>query len=376
LLEQVANFATVIASFAAVSIGLGLVPRAGPGRALALALRSRLARAPSPQSARAADVLALCKTLASTSQGRYVVLQGPKGVGKSCVVETALQRTCGVVVVKVAPGAKEEAIVSSALASVAGVRSSLWDPRPSALRVLWWYRWLLPPPIVVLRVSERPTGEPFAQTAGAVRSLVDCGFRAVIDSSPNSLEPGTLATLRQDVIELGPMPREMLFSLPEHAALHVALREAGLGDVVWAVLGGVPAHYTALRDKLREAAPEDTSSLVERYLDEQLRGAISRLNNLKPHPSLLQVLDDFRLADQVAESRLRDVVSPSPNKVLRSVAAQGGKATVFVPADSAMALVLRHRFEVAPALGELRALCAEERPQPTPPSGNAATAAR
>jgi len=130
LLEQLANVATVIASFAAVSapaaaIGLGLVPRAGPGRALALALRSRLARAPSPQSARAADVLALRETLANTSQGRYVVVQGPKGVGKSCVVETALQRTCGVVVVEVAPGAKEEAIVSSALASVAGVRSSL-----------------------------------------------------------------------------------------------------------------------------------------------------------------------------------------------------------------------------------------------------------
>jgi putative protein kinase ArgK-like GTPase of G3E family len=80
---------------------LGQVPRAGPGRALARALRSRLARAPSPQSARAADVLALRETLANISQGRYVVVQGPKGVGKSCVVETALQRTCGVVVVEV-----------------------------------------------------------------------------------------------------------------------------------------------------------------------------------------------------------------------------------------------------------------------------------
>ena len=379
-LEQATNVATVIATFAAVStvpaIGLGLVLHAGPGRALALALRSRLARARSPQSARASDVLALRETLASISPGRYVVVQGPRGVGKTCVVETALQRTCGVVVVEVAPGAPKDAIVSSALASVAGVRSSLWDPRPSALRVLWWYRWLLPPPIVVLRVSERPAGEPFAQTAGAVRSLVDYGFRAVIDSSPNSLEPGTLATLRQDAIELGPMPRALLFSLPEHAALHGALREAGLEDVVWAVLGGVPAHYTALRDKLRRAAPKDTASLIERYLDEQLRGAISRLNDLKPHSSLVPVLDDFRLVDEVAESRLRDVVIPSPNKVLRSVMAQGGKATVFVPADSAMALVLRHRFEVAPSLGELRALCAEDRSPPTPFSGKAATDAR
>ena len=374
--EHVANVATVIATFAAVSagpaaIGLGLVPRAGPGRALVLALRSRLARAPSPQSARAADVLALRKTLESTSQGRYVVVQGPKGVGKSCVVETALQRTCGVVVVRVTPGTREDAIVSSALASIAGIRSSMWDPRPSALRVLWWYRWLLPPPIVVLRVSERPAGEPFAQTAGAVRSLVDYGFRAVIDSSPNSLEPGTLATLRQDAIELGPMPRALLFSLPEHAALCEALREAGLEDVVWAVLGGVPAHYTALRDKLRRAAPKDTASLIERYLDEQLRGAISRLNDLKPHSSLVPVLDEFRRVDEVAESRLRDIVSPSLIKVLRSAAAQGGKATVLVPADSAMALVLRHRFETVPALGELRALCAEDR-SPKPSSGKAA----
>ena len=381
-LEQVANIATVIATFAAVSagpaIGLGLVPRAGPGRALALALRSRFSRAPSPQSARAADVQALRETLASTSPGRYVVVQGPKGVGKSCVVETALQRTCGVVVVKVAPGAREDAIVSSALASIAGIRSSMWDPRPSALRVLWWYRWLLPPPIVVLRVSERPVRKEYAETAGAVRSLVDCGFRAVIDSSPNSLEPGTLATLRQDAIELGPMPRALLFSLPELAALFGALREAGLEDVVWAVLGGVPAHYTALHDKLRRAAPKDAASLIERYLDEQLRGAISQLNNLKPHSSLVPVLDDFRLVDEVAESRLRDVVSPSPSKVLRSVVARGGKATVFVPADSAMALVLRHRFEVAPALGELQALCAEDKLPPTPSSskpssGKAAT---
>ena len=365
-LEQVANVATVIGTFAAVSagpaVGLGLVPRAGPGRALALALRSRLARAPSPQSARAADVLALCETLASTSQGRYVVVQGPKGVGKSCVVETALQRTCGVVVVKVEPGEREGAIVASALASVAGVRSSLWDPRPSALRVLWWYRWLLPPPIVVLRVSERPVGKEYAETAGAVRSLVDCGFRAVIDSSPNSLEPGTLATLRQDVIELGPMPRALVFSLPEHAALHVALREAGLEDVVWAVLGGVPAHYTALRDKLLQccASSEDFGRSVEAYVREELRSAITRrASMLVTHPLMTLILDEFVAASAVPEEQLtrRMIQSPLPNKVLRAVASSSGE-TIYVPADAAMALVLRHRLVTPPPIAELRTICA------------------
>ena len=365
-LEQVANVATGIATFAAVSagpaaIGLGLVPRAGPGRALALALRSRLVRAPSPQSARAADLLALRDTLASTSPGRYVVVQGPKGVGKTCVVETALQRTCGVVVIEVAPGAPKDAIVASALASVAGVRSSMWDPRPSALRVLWWYRWLLPPPIVVLRVCERPVGKAFAETAGAVRSLVDCGFRAVIDSSPNSLEPGTLATLRQDVIELGPMPREMLFSLPEHAALHVALREAGLEDVVWAVLGGVPAHYTALHDLLQSpAAPEDFGRSVEAYVRAELRGAITRrASMLVAHSFMAPILDEFVAASEIPEELLtsRMILSPSPNNVLRAVASSSGE-TIYVPADAAMALVLRHRLVAPPPIAELRRICA------------------
>ena len=94
LLEQLPTVAAAIACFAGpAAFGLLLVLRAGPGRALALALNSCLARAPSPQSARAADVLALREALASTSQGRYVVVQGPKGVGETCVVETALQRT-------------------------------------------------------------------------------------------------------------------------------------------------------------------------------------------------------------------------------------------------------------------------------------------
>ena len=362
-LEQVANVAPVIATFAAVSagpaaIGLGLVPRAGPGRALVLALRSRLAPRPRTLSARVADVAALKARMSSISPGRYVVVQGPKGVGKTCVVETALERTCGVVVVKVAPGAREDDIVASALASVAGVRLSMWDPRPSALRVLWWYRWLLPPPIVVLRVSERPVGKEYAETAGAVRSLVDCGFRAVIDSSPNSLEPGTLSTLRQAVIELGPMPRALLFSLAEHAALFEALRREGLVEVVWAVLGGVPAHYEALCDLLQPR--EEFRRAAESYLLSELRSAITRRGAMiVAYPYMAKILHEFKAVDEVPEVLLTSklIASPSPNKVLRAAANSAG-AAVFVPADAAMALVLRHGFETPPTLAELQVICA------------------
>ena len=309
-------------------------------------------------------MLALRNTLSTISAHRYVVVKGPKGVGKTCAVETALQSTCGVVTVRIAPGAKEDAIVTAALAAVAGVHVRFFDPRPSARRVLWWYRRLLraPPPVVVLRLSERPAGEPFAQTAGAVRELLECGLRAVIDSSPNSLDPETLATLRQEVLELGPMPRELLVGIPEHAALFAELRRARLEDAAWTVLGGVPAHYAALRDKLLSTAPEDTARVVALYLEGELLGAISRHGAmLVAHPAMAPVLELFAAADEVPETRLVDmkVANPSPNKVLRAV--RRGQATVLVPADAAMSLVLRRRLKTAPSMDELRALCSTEK---------------
>jgi selenocysteine lyase/cysteine desulfurase len=97
-------------------------------------------------------------------------LHGPKGVGKSCAIDTALQGTC-VLLVEVAPGTPQDAIVRAALEAVAGTHPNAMDPRPSVLRVLWWYSLQsLPPPIVLLRMSECSAGVPFAQTAGAVRT--------------------------------------------------------------------------------------------------------------------------------------------------------------------------------------------------------------
>ena len=361
---------TVMAMAAPVVMGLGLVPRAGPGRAFTLALRSRFAPRPSPVSARVDEVAALHKMLAPTEPARYAVVLGPKGVGKTCVVQAALQRTCGVVVVQVSPGAKQDAIVRAAFASAAGIQAGAWlDPLPSARRVLWWYRLLLPPPVVVLRVSERPVGGAYAETAGAARDLLGCGFRAVVDSSPNSLEPRTLSTHRQDVLEIAPMPRSLLFSLPEFAELFEALRSEGLGDVAWAVLGGVPVHYTALREVLQQQPRADFRRAVERYLREQLRGAISRYRAVTiDDPNLIPILRNFETADEISEELLASerVKCLSADEVLRAVVTSESE-TVFVPSDNAVALVLRHGFEKAPSIATLQALCA------TPPRTGAPT---
>jgi hypothetical protein len=159
------------------------------------------------------------------------------------------------------------------------------------------------------------------------------------------------------------MPRALLFSLPEHAALHVALREAGLEHVAWAVLGGVPAHYAALRDKLLKcrassSSEKDFGRSVEAYVREELRGAITRRAALLvAHPSMAPILDEFLTANEVPEELLTSRMIPSPNTVLRTVASSSGE-TIYVPADAAMALVLRHRLVTPPPIAELRITCA------------------
>jgi len=93
-LQAFANVAT-IASVVIPSIAVlaGVVPRVGPGRALALAARSRVRRADTV-SRRGVATHALRCMLQNLGKSQYIVVTGQKGVGKSAVVNTATQRTC------------------------------------------------------------------------------------------------------------------------------------------------------------------------------------------------------------------------------------------------------------------------------------------
>ena len=109
-LEQASQLATAAAPFlggGSIAIGLGVV-RVGPGRALGRALRSRLFRSAAPRSLRLKDVQSLRSALNMLAPQSYIVVSGPKGVGKTCVIDTATERTCGIVGVSVAPGTKME----------------------------------------------------------------------------------------------------------------------------------------------------------------------------------------------------------------------------------------------------------------------------
>lgn len=65
----------------------GLIPRIGPGRAVWIALRSRFAFKPQPESLRREEIKLLKNELALKDFGQsYLVVTGEKGVGKTCLL--------------------------------------------------------------------------------------------------------------------------------------------------------------------------------------------------------------------------------------------------------------------------------------------------
>jgi hypothetical protein len=356
-----ANMSTIISVIIpSTAVLSGVVPRVGPGRALALAARSWMHRA-KKVSQRDDATRTLCGMLRNLGEDQYIVVTGQKGVGKTVVVNTATQRTCGVVSVPVAPGTPQKNIVADVLSEIANSRVGFIDPRPSVRRILWWYGLFLPRPLVVLRAGERRDGQDYADIPGAARELAGYGLRVLIDGSTNSLPSEVLTTLRQDVLELEPMPRNILRSIPEYESLIHVLHEEGLEDVTWQVLGGVPAHFDEIVTQLKRNEPAAYRRVIVNYILDEVGKAVDRRDTtLAAYPAMKSILDLFKTQNEVPKSLLTEkgIVSPSPNKVLRYV--MRSHVAKLVPADAAMALVLRFCVSATPSIEMLQKLIAND----------------
>jgi hypothetical protein len=77
------------------------IPKAGPGRAIMLAVRSFFRRGPEFASVRTGDKSALLSELKSLGRDKFIVCRGPRGIGKTHLISDALTRTPGVVHVEI-----------------------------------------------------------------------------------------------------------------------------------------------------------------------------------------------------------------------------------------------------------------------------------
>lgn len=294
---------------------------------------------PAVESARHADMEALRALLKETdvASNCYVVVVGPKGVGKTTLVGSVLKRNWAVVNVTVPPGKEMTDIVQSVSRALVGYH---WfgDPTPAARRVAWWLRLVGVKPTVVLRVTERRVGAAPADLAAATREILEIfKCRVIIDASPNSLDPTVLATKREDVLLVGEMQRNEVMADPVFSELFARLQTVpGLDELVWQVVGGSAMDLERLS---RIPSGERFARDVHARLVSNLCGA-ERTVRESPADYQEKLLPLFHDRATLPFEVLRQlkVNLPNPDQVTRM------DSDTIKAASPVMAFVLRHQF--------------------------------
>jgi hypothetical protein len=286
--------------------------------------------------------------------------------GKTCLVDTALQYTVGVVSVNVPAGTSQKDILNDAFKAITRSNITILDNSDSARRVLWWHHFIFrQPATVVLRATERTSTQQYADLGSSARLLThNYGARVLIDASNNSLPNEATATKRAILLELEPMQRELLEQLPDLQLLLAALKKSDLADIVWMCVGGNPADYKNLRTKW-SCQPDDIELVVALFLQNLISNALKNINTaMTSNKRLKSLYDKFRENSEVPSPILMEMelVLPSPDKVLREVNMRGTPGShgsgryILIPADAATALVLRTGINEIPSIDEFKAL--------------------
>ena len=358
-----------IAFIASVAVGSGVVP------ALVIGFGTKQPEVDSMRTDEIKSLKRKISVLNDPSNQSYIVVEGDKGLGKSCLIEFALKDTKGVVHVKIPSGTKEENVFEKGTAAIAGASSDFFvGSLASSSRAKWtiyWHRLFFDvAPTLVLSVSEVPEGsvnkEP-AELTGAVRALTEMGLRVVVDSSPNSLPKGILSTKREDVIHVEDMTSEQIRLLPQLANLFDRLdAHPGLSDAVYNLLGGNPADFEMLASEVSDlSADADVRTAVEALCVERLGDVRQDYMILtKRQPGFVNVFKLFKTDKALKDSVLNenDVELPSPSKLLQLK----GVPPMVIPKTSMAAFYFENSCDIEASCAVLHKLIWEP-PTPSPP---------
>lgn len=354
-LHDAANVAKILGLFAFTSAGIQLSGmRVGPLRALSLALKSKyFGPKVEFKSVREENITKIQSALRFKTANSYIVVVGDKGVGKSCMIETALQGMKGVVSIGISADMKEAKITALCQNEITGGSGcKIVDQTSNVNRVLFWYKLFFrgQMPVVVMKISEVYNGELPLTMIGAVHGLCKQGVNVVVASTPHSLPPELLETTRELVIKVEALSREEILLLPQLADLFNHLKKAHLSDVVLDLLGGTPSLYVNLSHYLEVAlntentcgSADDTATVVTKFLLNLVQPIYDAAFEMKrAAPEFSNIFSRMADGETIDERLLRDkkLQLPSHCKILRQT------GTAVVPASPLVALYFKHRCD-------------------------------
>lgn len=208
---------------------------------LFLGFRS-LIRGPPTKSLRLKDVQLIRETVhidLQNTKDQFLVVKGPKGIGKTVAIESALAHTWLVCYIEnpIPPGMNKLEIVNQVLDDFTNIENRFLKKNRATKHVLFWNSFFTSlsgrhrKPIIVISAQERKKGEPYAQVEEAARDLAIKGIRVVIDSSDASLSKDHV-TIREHVIEIEPMSLDLVLQIPEIKELIEFLKKNNIFDEV------------------------------------------------------------------------------------------------------------------------------------------------
>ena len=368
-LDQYLSFALdvarIVAPFAGPALGISVAApvlsklgvRVGPGRAFVLGFKSYFQRSTNPSSVRTSTVAEIQYKSSLVRKDNFLIVYGPKGVGKTVAVATAFRGQMGVIHINISAGDDAEKIVRKALGAVSNVPNTFTSVDYSGPRVIFWYQLIFRHyPLVILNIKERSPNDPQAKIAEAARTLsYDYQLRVLIDGSNNTLPDELFATKRGHIVDVDEMDQETVESIQEFKIFITLLREADLADVVYHIIGGVPADYILLMTVTAGRSGEKFSEAVNLFLERlQSMSTIFNIEVLRSHPDMSKLYDLFKTVEAVSASCdvVRQVTRPSSDKTLRAIYI--GSEPFLIPSTRAMAYILRNDCAKAHSVAQIR----------------------
>lgn len=236
-LSPLQQFGAVITIGVTSYFGILRVP---PFRALNLGFRS-LIKGPRTKSLRSKDVDDIRKSVQNLnkSDDQFLIVKGPKGIGKTVAIQNALAHTWGVCFVKhsIGPGQDKDQIVDEVLSDFTNIQVQSLKKIKAAENIILWNSFFTflsgrrRKPIVVISAQERQRGEPYAQIAEASRFLASLGLRVIVDSADGALFDYSF-TKRESYFEMEPMSLDLIEKMPEIQNLIIFLKKNNLFEEV------------------------------------------------------------------------------------------------------------------------------------------------
>ena len=174
-----------------------VMPKIGLFRAVNLALQSKLKPRSMLLTTRIDEMETIRYFANITGYSQlYMVILGPRGVGKTCLVNSVAERIGGTVNLTIHPGETSREIMQKSFCAIAGMRKNASYAENNAALVSFWYRLLFRRRLLLhMKTSERFEGEKCAALSGAVKILTRAYFlRVIVNATPNEVPLELLGT--------------------------------------------------------------------------------------------------------------------------------------------------------------------------------------